>query len=148
MTVSRLEPRFGEFLPEDIEEGVLYVSMHYAIAEHRCCCGCGEKVVTPLSPTDWSLTFDGKAVSLRPSIGNWNFPCQSHYWIRENEVVWAPRWTREQIAAGRTRDRRRKEAYYAGEDVVIEEARQASVERSAWSRLFDRLKRWFGSESK
>ena len=28
-------------------------------------------------------------VSLHPSIGNWSFPCRSHYWIRGNRVVWA-----------------------------------------------------------
>lgn len=121
MKVSRLEHRFVEFLPDDLEEGVLYISMPYAIAEHRCCCGCGERVVTSLSPTDWSLTFDGKAVSLRPSIGNWNFPCQSHYWIRESEVIWAARWTREQIEAGRSQSRRRKDAYYAGGDELPDE---------------------------
>jgi Family of unknown function (DUF6527) len=33
-----------------------------------CCCGCGEKVVTPLRPTDWKLIFDGKTISLDPSL--------------------------------------------------------------------------------
>jgi len=28
-------------------------------------------------------------VSLAPSIGNWSFPCNSHYWITGNEVRWA-----------------------------------------------------------
>jgi hypothetical protein len=143
--VSRIEHLFVEFLPDDIEEGVLYVSMPYAIVEHRCCCGCGEKVVTPLSPTDWSLTFDGKTVSLRPSIGNWNFPCQSHYWIRGSEVIWAPRWTREQIEAGRWRDRRRKATYYAGEgDTEIDVPPGTTLtKQSPWSRLLWRLKGWF-----
>jgi hypothetical protein len=142
--VSRLEHRFVEFLPDDIQEGVLYVSMPYAVAEHRCCCGCGEKVVTPLSPTDWELIFDGKTVSFRPSIGNWNFPCQSHYWIRRSEVIPAPRWTREQIEAGRARDRRRKEAYYEGEeDLAIDQAQAPQTGPSLWSRFLSHLKRWF-----
>ena len=38
----------------------------------RCCCGCGEEVVTPFSPAQWQMSFDGEAVSLHPSIGNWN----------------------------------------------------------------------------
>ena len=41
-------------------------------------------MVTPLKPTDWKLTFDGKTITLYPSIRNWNFACRSHYWIRNN----------------------------------------------------------------
>jgi hypothetical protein len=140
--ISRLEHRFVEFLPDDLDEGVFYVSMIYAIAEHRCCCGCGEKVVTPLSPTDWSLSFDGKTVSLRPSIGNWNFPCQSHYWIRDSEVIPAARWTREQIEAGRSQNRRRKDAYYEDDKAVLE-AQQTPATRSVGRRFLNRLQRWF-----
>ncbi|MEU3550841.1 DUF6527 family protein [Streptomyces longwoodensis] len=69
---------------------------------HLCCCGCGSKIVTPLSPTDWSLTFDGASISLSPSIGNWSYPCRSHYWIRSNTAQWAERWTPSQIQAART----------------------------------------------
>lgn len=87
--VARLVPEFVEFAPPELKEGVLYVSMIYASAVHRCCCGCGEKVVTPFSPTDWKLTFDGDSVSLHPSIGNWSFKCRSHYWIERNAVKWA-----------------------------------------------------------
>jgi hypothetical protein len=141
--VSRLQHRFVEFLPGDVEEGVLYVSMPYAIAEHRCVCGCRERVLTPLSPTDWELCFDGKTVSLGPSIGNWNFPCQSHYWIRLNEVILAPRWTRERIEAGRERDRRQKEAYYEGEDDLAVDRFPPPTGPSRWSRFLSRLKRWF-----
>ena len=32
------------------------------------------------------------------SIGNFNLPCQSYYWIRADKIVWARPWTREQIA--------------------------------------------------
>jgi hypothetical protein len=52
----------------------------------KCACGCGKEVVTPLSATDWKLIFDGKTVSLDPSIGNWGFPCRSHYWVRNNRM--------------------------------------------------------------
>jgi hypothetical protein len=84
-----LQHRFVEFMPETLEEGVLYVSMEYCTAIHNCVCGCGNKVVTPISPTDWQLQFNGKSVSLKPSIGNWSFDCQSHYWITNNKVSWA-----------------------------------------------------------
>lgn len=112
MKHETLTPEFVEFVPERLNEGILYVSMMYATAVHKCCCGCGQKVVTPLSPTDWKLQFDGEAVSLTPSIGNWSFPCQSHYWIEGNAIRWAPRWSQDQISAGRAHDQAVKGRYY------------------------------------
>lgn len=109
---SELAPEFIELAPHKVKEGVLYVSMVYASAIHRCACGCGQKVVTPLSPTDWKLTFDGESVSLYPSIGNWSFPCQSHYWIDKNKVRWAPRMSKQEIEAVRAADRQAKERYF------------------------------------
>ncbi len=105
--------RFVESVPDDPEEGVLYVSIPFATAIHKCCCGCGNEVVTPLSRTDWQLGFDGESVSLRPSIGNWSFPCQSHYWIHQDRVRWAERWSDDQIATGRKLDRVTKKRYFA-----------------------------------
>jgi hypothetical protein len=115
--VSRLVPEFVELAPPELKEGVLYVSMVYGSAVHKCCCGCGEKVVTPFSPTDWKLAFDGETVSLHPSIGNWGFKCRSHYWIRENEVHWAPQWSEAQIKAGRLHDRNAKLRYFGHRDL-------------------------------
>lgn len=60
---------FVEFVPATLAEGVLYVSLEYGTASHLCCCGCGNKVVTPLSPTDWRMIYDGETVSLDPSMG-------------------------------------------------------------------------------
>lgn len=102
---ASLDYKFVGFAPKNLEDGMLYISIDYATALHKCCCGCGVEVVTPLKPTDWKLVFDGKTVSLYPSIGNWSLPCRSHYWIYENEVLWASQWTEEQIATGRLRRR-------------------------------------------
>lgn len=66
----------------------LYVSLKYNIVVHRCACGCRELVPLPISPTGWSITYNGKSVSLSPSIGNGSLKCRSHYYIRENQVVW------------------------------------------------------------
>lgn len=104
MRHQTLQHEFVEHFTEQLQEGVLYVSVQYATAAHKCCCGCGNDVYTPLSPTDWKLTFDGRTISLYPSIGNWSFPCQSHYFITKNRVEWARRWSREEIAAGRAND--------------------------------------------
>lgn len=107
-----LEHRFVEFIPEVLDEGVLYVSIAYKTALHKCACGCGREVVTPLSPTFWRMTFDGETISLFPSIGNWNFPCHSHYWIERNRVHWAPTWTNEEIAEARRNDEEIRARYY------------------------------------
>lgn len=105
---------FVEFIPEEMNEGVLYVSIIYASAAHKCACGCGRKVVTPITPIDWEVGFNGESVSLYPSIGNWSFPCRSHYWIRRNRIHWAREWSDDEIKAGRAIDRSRREAYFNG----------------------------------
>jgi Family of unknown function (DUF6527) len=70
---TALTHEFVEYIPDELKDGVLYVSMPFATVAHKCCCGCGKEVVTPLSPTDWTLIFDGKSITLDPSIGNWSF---------------------------------------------------------------------------
>jgi hypothetical protein len=94
------------FAPDVLTPGVVYVSIEYATALHACCCGCGNKVVTPLAPERWKLTYDGETISLDPSIGNWSFPCQSHYWIERNRVSWDRQFTRAEILAVRAKDQR------------------------------------------
>lgn len=122
-----LHHKFVEFIPEKVEEGILYISIEYCTAIHKCICGCGNEVVTPLSPTDWKLTFNGKAVTLHPSIGNWNFECQSHYWVRNNKIEFAGRWTEREILLGRENDLYRKMDYFevpadiSKEETVIQE---------------------------
>lgn len=103
---------FVEHIPPTLEEEKLYISISFATAAHRGFCGCGMEVVTPLTPTDWALIFDGETVSLDPSIGNWSFPCQSHYWIERNAVIWARRWSQEEIEAGRADDRHAKRTFF------------------------------------
>jgi len=95
--------------------------MDYGTVVHLCPCGCGNKVVTPLTPTDWELRFNGKEVTLGPSIGNWSFPCKSHYWIIRNTVRWARRWTADEIEGGRQEDREAKRDYYRRERNEIED---------------------------
>jgi hypothetical protein len=90
MTAKGFTPRFEEYIPADPEPGLLHISLRYATAVHLCACGCRRKVVTPLKPTGWRLIFDG-TVSLDPSIGNGQYPCRSHYYIRSNRFEWLPR---------------------------------------------------------
>jgi hypothetical protein len=107
-----LEHRFVEFIPEEIEEGILYISIEYKTAVHQCVCGCGNKVITPITPNDWRVTFDGKTVSLYPSIGNWGFECKSHYWITNNKIQHAPRWSFKEIEAGREEEKSEKKKFF------------------------------------
>src|SRR5882672_9530658 len=110
-----LTHKFVEFIPRELEPNTIYVSIPYATAIHSCCCGCGNRVVTPLSPADWKLIFDGRTISLEPSIGNWSFPCKSHYWIKNNRVLWARTWSEDEISAGRKMDARAAAAYFSND---------------------------------
>lgn len=94
---------FVKFIPELLEDGVLYISIEYSTAVHKCICGCGNEVVTPFSPAGWELRFDGKTVSLNPSIGNWSFECRSHYFIIRNKIRMARRWSEWEIQLKRSR---------------------------------------------
>lgn len=113
MTAKSLEPVWVEFVPDQLDEGKLYISEKFGTAIHKCCCGCGEEVVTPLSPADWRITRTEQGVTLHPSIGNWNYPCQSHYFIRNNKVVWAAQMTSAQIRLNQQSDTKLKERYIA-----------------------------------
>lgn len=128
MTVRDFEVEFVEFVPADLAEGVLYISMQYATASHLCPCGCGHRVVTPIGPADWLLTFDG-TVTLSPSIGNGQIDCRSHYFIRSNRVSWASPMTDKMTKIASRRDR---------QDLLMHHA----ASRPWWKGLLARLRWW------
>ena len=138
MRATAIKHKFVTTAPETLEDGVLYVSVDYSTAIHKCCCGCGSEVATALSPTDWKLIYDGVSVSLYPSVGNWALDCQSHYVIDRNSVKWAGRWTKEQIEAGRAYDRAAKDRYY-NKQPSKDELAPVSQKRG----LGDWVKSWF-----
>jgi hypothetical protein len=139
MKASDIEHRFVEAIPEKLENCVLYVSIDFATVVHMCLCGCGQEVVTPLSPTDWKITFDGETVSLDPSVGNWSFDCQSHYWIRRNKVRWAGQMSEEQIARVRAGDRHIKAKYFGAD----REPKHQPV-TAVHATLLSRFAKWLG----
>jgi len=100
------------YIAQDLEPGVLYVSEEFGAAIHLCPCGCARKVSTPLRPPRWRLEETVGGPTLHPSVGNWEFPCQSHYWIRAGKIVWSDKWTPEQIATGRRAAEARQDAYF------------------------------------
>ena len=130
--IETIEAEFVETIPAGIQAGKLYVSRKYRTATHLCCCGCGSKVVTPLKPGGWTLrNGNSDQVTLWPSIGNWSFPCKSHYWIRAGQVVWAPTLTEREIDAVRRGDQLAREEHF--------DARQ---EKEPWWRRI--MRRLFG----
>lgn len=110
--MKKLTHKFVSFIPKEIEENVIYISIDYCTAIHKCCCGCGEEVVTPISPVNWQILFDGDTISLEPSIGNWDFPCKSHYWIIRNQVKFSRKWNYREIEKVRKSDSYLREKYF------------------------------------
>lgn len=136
---KRLEHRFVEHIPESLEAGILYVSMEYATSVHSCCCGCGEEVVVPFTPTDWKMTFDGETISLHPSVGNWTLKCRSHYVIDHGQVIEAGPWSDEQVASERHRDRAAKARFYGPSSKAKPPVQPALPKAlpSFWCRVWD-----------
>jgi len=132
-----LKHEFVEYIPAHLMDGTIYISMTYAVAQHKCCCGCGNKVITPFSPTDWTLIFDDESISLDPSIGNWSFPCQSHYWIRLSRVRWARQWSLEEIKAARAQYQLAKEEYFCRpEQPIVSRVQRTTAKRKQITREY------------
>ena len=89
MKINEFLPSYCRRIPVKLEEGVLYVCLDCNVVIHLCPCGCGEKIVIPLGKGDacWQFKFDN-GCSLFPSIGNYQIPCKSHYYITNNKVKW------------------------------------------------------------
>lgn len=144
---DRFIPEFVEAFPATMEPGVLYIAVEYKTSGHLCACGCGEEVVTPLSPAQWSFTYDGRDVTLRPSVGNWALPCRSHYYIKRSRVRWARRYSEFEIEANRDGDRAALQRQHEHVQLVdrpnhrrIEGAGAAPSRRvRLWRRLLDRF---------
>ena len=132
----KIELQRVHYMPKEMRPGVLYVSDEFGIAVHLCACGCESKIRTPLGPTEWTLEETDYGPTLRPSIGNWQLPCQSHYLITKGQIVWATKWTPAQIAAGRHAEEVRRRAYYDGLD-----RRRGGIFRRFWRRVKSLIER-------
>lgn len=140
MKLQHISPVYVDIIPEKLQDGMIYISERYGTAIHRCCCGCGEEVVTPLTPADWSLRREGDAVTLHPSIGNWSFACRSHYWIQRNSIVWAGAIPTQEVKLIQARDLAAVKLHAAVNNAHKEE--QANS-RSPLARLWQAIRRWF-----
>lgn len=136
--MNAIRPQFVDFIPQTLVPGVLYITERYRTASHLCACGCGSKVVTPFSPADWRMVRQGDRVSLYPSIGNWNYACRSHYWIKNNAIVWSGSMTSARIARVQERDRLDKARHVEQRNrhkvatAADEQGMLAGDERSSW----------------
>lgn len=129
MKTERFQLEEVELMPAKLAPDVLYASQKYSTAAHLCACGCGEKVRTQLGPLGWTLTQERSGPTLFPSIGNWQKPCRSHYFIRSGRVLWQADWSDEEVLAGRYAEEVRRDAYF-------------NAKRGGWwAQLKDRLKR-------
>lgn len=145
MKILELTPRDLDEFPRVLEEGILYISEECELAAHKCCCGCGEDVITPLHPARWRLDRHAGRVSLYPSIGNWKFPCRSHYWIRSNRVIPSFAMDDEQIAEVIEQDQADREVYFAHmQQVPLSGGTQTSAPKPQYwlARMFKRLRSW------
>lgn len=131
----KIRLKYVAYMPKELETGVLYVAGEFGAVAHLCPCGCGSKIRTPLGPTEWSLKVCDRGPSLFPSIGNWQLPCKSHYWIKNGKILWANSWTAEQIAAGRHNEEERRRAYYDALD-----RKRHGIIRRFWNWVKDLLK--------
>lgn len=136
-----MKHKFIEFIPENLEDNTLYISVEYKTVAHLCCCGCKNEVITPITPTDWTLIYNGDSISLDPSIGNWDFKCRSHYWIKNNAVVWSGECSKEQIALVKRSDMINKDMYYKSNEESGGNSKKSSVtiEQGFLSKLFSWL---------
>lgn len=123
-----------QYMPKALEPGILYVAEEFDVAGHLCACGCGNKVMTPLGPTEWAFDEAADGPTLSPSIGSWQLPCKSHYWITRGKVRWAEDWTPDRIERGRQAEEERRRAYY---DSRLKPSPRATI----WSRFKKLLSR-------
>lgn len=121
-----------EYLPKYLEQGILYFSKEFGIAGHLCPCGCKNKIMTPIDPSEWSFKEKDNKPTLYPSIGNWQLPCRSHYWITNGNIEWSYDWSEEEIIAGREAEVRKRQAYY-------DDLESKQIKKSIFRRILD----WF-----
>lgn len=143
MRVQRIRAEFVDSAPRQLDDGVLYISERFHTALHKCCCGCGQEVVTPLNPAKWSYAKHGKTITLSPSVGNWSFPCQSHYLIIKNEVVWAHGMTKRQIMNVKARDARDQSEYLGNLNNEKLGLQTAKISLSPLSKFVLHIRKWW-----
>ena len=128
---TEFTPVFVDVVPKRLEDGLIYISQKYRTVVHKCACGCGSEINTPLHPTGWAFVYNGLTISLRPSVGNWSEECQSHYWIENNKVHWSRRWSTREILEER-RNHQLEINRFFGSDDLMETDKDEDVTTKTW----------------
>jgi len=87
--IEEIKPVYCDFIPNQLEDGVLCISKKFNTAIHLCACGCKIQIVTPFNREDgWVLTERDGYITLTPSIGNFSGqnPYHAHYFITDNKI--------------------------------------------------------------
>lgn len=123
--VDILKPVYVQYIPpaDSVKVGELYISLEFQTAVHKCCCGCELEVVTPLNPAQWRISDKNGKVSIYPSIGNWSYPCQSHYFIQNNRVIWAEAFSEAAIKRVQVSDKQALDRYIANKNALSQSPR-------------------------
>jgi len=111
---TSLTHEFTEFIPAQLREG-------NAVCLDSLCqprptfahAGAATRVVTPISPADWQLIFDGDSVSLTPSIGNWHSPAGPTTGSGPGPCGGPDRGPRRRSPPGGAEDARDRDDYFA-----------------------------------
>ena len=85
---------------DKLEEGVLYIvdsgTQREQTVLFNCPCGCGNVIDIPYYRADqqkelfpsWAYRERQGKVTLSPSVFSTGLPCRSHYFIRDDKIVW------------------------------------------------------------
>ncbi|MDY0885383.1 DUF6527 family protein [Dongia soli] len=87
-----------ERIPNQLREGVVYHSEEFELAALLCVCGCGHRI-TLLVPDSHQVTSSNRLATIRPSIGVFDAPCKSHFFITAGKVDLLPAFTDAQAAS-------------------------------------------------
>ena len=136
MKTRRWQHIWVEDMPDTMVRGEIYISPKHRLTEHLCACGCGAEVSLPLDPSEWSLKYDGKTISLDPSIGNERIPCKSHYMILRNRTTWCRRISTMEATKKREKDRAKK----------LDQVAKTRRQRFWWQRLSATIRRHIESD--
>lgn len=93
-------------LPYDTNNDTLYYSPRYSLVKFLCPCGCKHEIVlrtaeeVDVPGRKWKVQVVDNKMSLWNSIWvNWEGGCQSHFFIKDNKVIWVSDYKQEEIYA-------------------------------------------------
>lgn len=90
--------RAVERIPANLENGVVFHSEEFELAGFLCPCGCGHRI-TLLVPDSHQVWSHNGLATISPSVGVFDAPCRSHFFIRDGGVDWLSAFSGAQAAS-------------------------------------------------